>query len=211
VGATFIVLKKLSMKSITFSSRGILMAAFMLSSVYEMNAQGKFNVGFRPSFSFPTVDLGTSKLNRGGGFEATFSYRFVPSFAGYAGWGWSTFKPKESATVAHFEETGFRFGIQFIQPFGAESKLKVLLSAGGVVNHIETENNEGDIMDDSAHGMGWEVDAGLSIPLSDSWQIVPGIRYHALPSEISYDGNVESVDLNYLSIGVTVSWTLKEE
>jgi hypothetical protein len=198
------------MKKTTFFPSSILAFVIMLSGVYQMHAQGKFNVGFRPSFSFPTTDLGTTKLNRGGGFEATFSYRFVPSFAAYAGWGWNTFKPNESATVAHFEETGYRFGVQYIQPFGAESKLKVLLSTGAVVNHIETENDEGDIIDDSGHGMGWEVDAGLSIPLSDSWQIVPGIRYHALPREISYDGNVQSVDLNYVSIGVTVSWTLKE-
>jgi hypothetical protein len=37
---------------------------------------------------------------------------------------------------------------------------------------------------------------------------LPGLNEQ--PREISYDGNVESVDLNYLSIGVTVSWTLKE-
>ena len=189
---------------------GILAVAIIMSSVYQLHAQGKFNVGFRPSFSFPLNDLGTTELNRGGGFEATFSYRFVPSFAAYAGWGWNTFKPEESVSIAHFEETGYRFGLQFIQPFGSESKLKVLLSAGAIVNHIETENDEGDIIDDSGHGMGWEVDAGLSIPLSDSWQIVPGIRYHALPREIANGGNVESVDLNYLSIGVTVSWTLKD-
>ncbi len=198
------------MKNIMYFISGALAVVIMVSSVCRLHAQGKFNVGFRPSFSFPLKGLATTELNRGGGFEATFSYRFVPSFAAYAGWGWSTFKPKESISIAHFQERGYRFGLQFIQPFGAESKLKVLLSAGAIVNNIETKNDEGDIIDDSGHGMGWEVDAGLSIPLSDSWQMVPGIRYHALPREITNGGNVESVDLNYLSIGVTVSWTLKD-
>ena len=172
-------------------------------------AQHQFNVTFRPSFNFPVKDLGSTELKKGGGFEATVSYRFIPRLAAYAGWGWNTFGPKQSDnSVAHFEETGYRFGLQFIHPLTTESKLNILLSAGGVGNHIETENEQGDIIYDTGHGLGWEVDAALSIPLNDRWQIVPGIRYHALSREMM-DGTVkESVDLNYVSVGVGVSWTL---
>ena len=113
--------------------------------------------------------------------------------------------------MAHFEETGYRFGLQFIHPLSSESKLQILLSAGGVGNHIETENGEGDIVNDTGHGLGWEVDAALSIPLNDRWQIVPGIRYHSLSREMMIGTTDESVNLNYISVGDGVSWTLKDK
>ena len=177
--------------------------------VQSTQAQGQLNVTFRPSFNFPVKDLGSTELKKGGGFEATISYRFIPRLAAYAGWGWNTFGPQQSDnSVAHFEETGYRFGLQVIQPLNTESKLNILLSAGGVGNHIETENEQGDIVNDTGHGLGWEIDAALSIPLNDRWQIIPGIRYHALSREMTNGTVKESVELNYLSVGIGVSWTL---
>jgi opacity protein-like surface antigen len=173
------------------------------------HAQGKVNATFRPSVNFPVKDLGTTELKSGGGFEVDFSYRFMNKLSAYAGWGWSSFSPKESGNiVSHYEENGYRFGLQFFQPLSAESKLNLLLGAGAVGHHIEAENSEGDILDDSGHGMGWEVEAGLSIPVSKRWQIAPGIRYHSLSREMTIDDREESLDLNYLSVGVGVSWTL---
>jgi hypothetical protein len=186
-------------------------AVMMMSMVIVQltQAQGQLNVTFRPTFSFPVKDLGATELKKGGGFEATVSYRFIPRLAAYAGWGWNTFRPEQSDnSIEHFEETGYRFGLQFIHPLNTESKLNILLSAGGVGNHIETENEQGDIIYDTGHGLGWEVDAALSIPLNDRWQIVPGIRYHALSREMTNGTAKESVDLNYISVGVGVSWTL---
>ena len=178
------------------------------SIVQGVTGQGNLNVAFRPSFNFPTKDLGETELKQGGGFETTFSYRFISEFAAYAGWGWNTFNPKESTTVAHFEETGYRFGIQHIRALSEKSKLNFAFSAGIVMNHIETENDDGDIIDDSGHGIGWEIEVGLGIPLNERWQIEPDIRYHALSRNISDGGIERSVDLNYLSVGVAVCWTL---
>ena len=181
----------------------------ILSMAQVAQGQGKVNATFRPSVNFPVKDLATTELKSGGGFEVNFSYRFMPKLSAYAGWGWSSFSPKQSENiVSHYEENGYRVGLQFIQPLGAESKLNLLLGAGGVGNHIEAENDEGDLLDDSGHGMGWEVEAGLSIPVSKRWQLVPGIRYHSLSRDMMIDDREESVDLNYLSVGVGVSWTL---
>ena len=193
------------MKTVTSMSLGLLMVVLSVS----MNAQGLFSVAFRPSSSVPLKDLGTMNLKKGGGFEATFSYQFIEGFTVYGGWGWNIFLPEEDlAPFDHFEETGYRFGIQRIQPLSKKSKLNFLLSGGAVLNHIESENEEGDIIDDSGHGIGWEADLGMSIPLNERWQIVPGVRYHSLSREIETDGVAESVDLNYIAIGVAVSWTL---
>jgi len=81
------------------------------------------------------------------------------------------------------------------------------VSAGAVLNHIESENDGGDIIDDSGYGIR-EAELGISIPLNDKWQIAPEVRYHSLLRDLVTDGVAESVDLNYIAIGVAVSWTL---
>lgn len=183
----------------------------LLMVMSSMNGQGQglLNVAFRPSSSTPLKDFGTTNLKKGGGFEANISYQFYQGFTIYGGWGWNIFLPEgDSAPFDHFEETGYRFGVQRIQPLSKESKLNFLISGGAVLNHIETEDDDGEIIDDSGHGIGWEADIGISIPLNEKWQIVPGVRYHALSREVVTDGIAESVDLDYIAIGVSVSWTL---
>lgn len=174
-----------------------------------VHGQGQLNVTFRPSFNDPIKNMGGIALQQGGGFGATISYCFIPRLAGYGGYGHSTFNPEKSSTlIDHITESGYHLGLQFLQPFSRESKLKWLLSAGAVFNHIETEDNDGEIIDDSGHGFGWEAGVGLSIPLNKRWQLIPDFRYHELPADMSNGTATESVDLHYISIGVGVSWTL---
>ena len=187
----------------------ILIMVLFMAPARVAQAQGKFNITFRPSANFPVKDLGTTELKNGGGFEFNFSYRFIPSLSAYGGWSWSSFSPKESENnVSHYEENGSRFGLQFIHPISDGSKVNIHLSAGGVGHHIEAENEDGYTIDDSGHGIGWEAEAGISIPLNKRWQIVPGIRYHSLSRKMMAGTTQEAVDLNYISVGVGVSWTL---
>ena len=181
----------------------------MMLTIPGARAQGKLNLTFRPSANFPVNDLGSTEIKSGGGFEVDFSYRFMNTLAAYAGWGWSSFSPKESENiVSHYEENGYCFGLYFIQPVSAGSKLNWHLTAGGVGHHIESENEEGDIIYDTGHGLGWEVGAAISIPVSKRWQLVPGVRYHSLSRNMMNGTVQESIDLNYVSVGVGVSWTL---
>lgn len=189
---------------------GLVVFVACMVFVEPVQGQKNLNATFRPAVNFPTQKLGEVELKKGGGFEATVSYRFIPSLGVYVGWGWNSFAQKGSAdnSKVHFEETGYSLGLQFVQPLASESKLNFILSAGAILNHIETENEEGDIIADSGHGWGWQADAGLSIPLNSRWQMIPSIRYHALPATTPSGGVDESIDLNYLSLGVGVSWTL---
>jgi len=176
-------------------------------------AQNNLSITFRPGANFPVKDMGATKLNNGGGFEATVAYKFIPNLAVYGGWGWNQFSEKESTAdlKLQFEETGYTFGLQFIHPLCAESKLNFMIGAGGIYNHIETENNNGDIINDTGHGLGWQADAGLSIPIGhhNRWQIMPTVRYHALSRDMTIsDGTQTTADLNYFSAGVGVIWTI---
>ena len=76
-----------------------------------------------------------------------------------------------------------------------------MLKGGGTYNHIETENNEGKIIDDTGHGFGWQLGAGVGIPLGKKLQLIPEVRYRSLSRDISIGDGSRPVDLNYISAG----------
>lgn len=171
--------------------------------------QDRWNIEFRGAAAFPTQEIvdGTD-LDTGVGFEGTIAYRFMPHLAVYTGWGWNHFSAGQSfvGSDIDFEETGYTFGLQFIHPLGM-SNIHYMIRGGGIYNHLEAEDNDGDNVGDSDHEFGWQVEAGLSIPLGERWHIMPGVRYHSLSNDFDVDGSETSVDLNYVSAGVGVAWT----
>ncbi|MBP9121282.1 MAG: outer membrane beta-barrel protein [Ignavibacterium sp.] len=171
-------------------------------------AQNKWSLEFRPGVDYATTDISNADLGIGFGLEGTIAYRFMPHLAAYAGWSYNNFAVDQSfaGTDASFEETGYTFGFQFIHPIG-ESTLSYLVRVGGTYNHIEIENNDGDIIIDSGHGLGWQAEAGLVIPLSERFSLLPSVRYRSLNRDIKIENVSTSVDLNYLSVGVGLSWS----
>ena len=182
----------------------------VLSGLNQMTAQtnNRWSLEFRPSFDYATQDISDADLGIGFGLEGTIAYRFMPHLAAYAGWSWNHFAVEQSfaGDDSGFEETGYTFGFQFIHPIG-ESGLSYLVRAGGTYNHLEIENNDGDIIIDSGHGLGWQAEAGLVIPLSEKFSLLPSVRYRSLNRDIEINNVSTSVDLNYLSVGVGLSWS----
>lgn len=184
-------------------------AALTLFAVFNQSySQDKWSLELRPGANYATQDIADADLEFGFGGEFTIAYRFMPHLAAYAGWSYNNFAVDQSfaGPDANFEETGYTFGFQFIHPIG-ESNIKYLVRAGGTYNHIEIENNNGDITIDSGHGLGWQAEAGLVIPLSDKFSLLPGVRYRSLNRNIDINDVSTSVDLNYLSVGVGLSWS----
>ena len=171
-------------------------------------AQDKWSLEFRPGVDYATKDIVDADLELGFGAELTIAYRFMPHLAAYAGWSYNNFAVDQSfaGTDANFEETGYTFGFQFIHPIG-ETTLSYLVRLGGTYNHIEIENNDGDIIIDSGHGLGWQVEGGLVIPLSEKFSLLPSVRYRSLNRDIEIENVSTSVELNYLSVGVGLSWS----
>lgn len=171
-------------------------------------AQDKWSLELRPGINYATKDISDADLGLGFGGELTVAYRFMPHLAAYAGWSYNNFGVDQSfaGTDASFEETGYTFGLQFIHPIG-ESNISYLLRAGGTYNHIEIENNDGEIIIDSGHGLGWQAEGGLIIALSQKFSLLPSLRYRSLIRDIEINSVKTSVDLNYLSFGVGVSWS----
>ena len=172
-------------------------------------AQDKWSLEFRPGINYATQNIADADLGLGFGAELTIAYSFMPHLAAYAGWSYNNFAVDQSfaGTDASFEETGYTFGLQFIHPI-EETGLSYLVRAGGIYNHIEVENTEGNIISDSKHGLGWQAEAGLVIQLSDKFSLLPSVRYHLLNRDIEINNVSTSVDLNYVSVGVGLSLSL---
>ncbi len=91
------------------------------------------------------------------------------------------------------------FGLRFEHPFRAGSPTAGWIRAGGTYNHLELENSDGDLVEDSGHGLGWELGAGLTLPLSRSWVVTPGIRYRRLNRDLTLESRTVPVELEYLA------------
>ena len=171
-------------------------------------AQDKWSLEFRPGADFAAEDISNAHLGQGYGTELTIAYRLMPHLSAYAGWSYNNFSVDQSfaGSDASFEETGYTFGLEFIHPI-EELNIKYLLRAGGTYNHLEIENNDGDIIIDSGHGLGWQAEAGLVIPLTDKFSLMPSLRYRSLSRNIDIDNVTTPVHLNYFSAGVGLSWS----
>jgi long-subunit fatty acid transport protein len=196
------------MKNLTLNCQRIFITITIFLICNTTNAQKKWEVTFRPGLNFPNQDLGNTKLEIGYGFETTISYSFMPHLATYTGWGWNSFSEKDSpaGNKFSFEETGYSFGLQFIHPI-SNYKLKYLVSLGGIYNHIELENNNGDIISDTGHGLGWEVATGVSYPFGERFHFRPSVRYRSLSRDLKIGSISTPVDLNYFSLNGAISWS----
>ncbi len=172
-------------------------------------AQKKFSFQIRPGINFTTTELGGATLKTGFGFEGAFVYKFMPHLAAYAGWGWNKFDSEKSfaGDDVNFVETGYTFGLQFIHPV-ANTQIGYMVKGGGTYNHIETENSDGKIINDTGHGMGWQVGAGVTIPIGYRCLFIPEVCYHSLSRDINIGEVKTPVDLNYISAGLGFSVSL---
>jgi hypothetical protein len=187
----------------------IVLSAIALLSLMFTNAQSqkKWSVDFRPGVNFATKDLGDANLKTGFGLEGSLTYSILPYLGAYAGWSWNHFASEQSFMGSNidFEETGYCLGAQFTGKFKS-STLGYMIKGGGTYNHIETENSNGDIVNDSGHGLGWQLGIGLTVPMGKNWMLVPDVRYRSLARTIGEGDGRRNVQLNYISTGVGISY-----
>ena len=188
-GYNFFVMLSVSVMLLIFSNQAM--------------AQKNWSLSLRSGANFTTTKLGDSDLKTGYGFEGTIAYKFLPNLAIYTGWGWNKFDTDRLFTLSNIDivETGYRAGLQITAPIGT-SNVKYLLAGGGVYNHLEVENAEGKMTDDSGHGYGWEAEGGIVIPLGNSFSLTPTVRYHALTRDLKNGNLPTEVNLNYVSAGL---------
>lgn len=181
---------------------------FLLFVCGDAQAQKKLSFELRPGVNLATKDLGDADLKIGFGAEGTFTYRIIRNLGVYAGWSWNRFSSDNSflGSNVDFEETGYCLGLQYMQNF-KKSEVGYMIKGGATYNHIETENANGVIIDDTRHGLGWQLGTGITVPLSNRLMLIPEIRYRSLSRTLGVGDGSRDVRLNYISKGVGISYT----
>ncbi len=184
---------------------GLLAFATISTYAQEQEDTRRFGVELNGGASFGIAKLDDAKLNAGFGFEGLFHYEFVKNLGVYAGWGWNRFASDNSfaGQDARFEETGYVFGLQYRYPV-ANSPVAVFVRGGGLYNHIEVENAEGDIIADTGHGFGGQAAVGLDVNLGSGWSLAPGVKFNFLNRSVDYQGTEREVGLRYMSGRVSI-------
>ncbi|MFA5848976.1 MAG: outer membrane beta-barrel protein [Bacteroidales bacterium] len=181
--------------------------ALLSMTSYAKDGEHRFGFEINGGTSFSTRKLAGANLNTGVGLEGTFHFRILKHTGLYAGWGWNKFSAEESFAGADmdFEETGYVFGLQFRHSV-AKSPVSFFVRAGGLYNHIEIEDEEGDIIADSGHGLGWQAAAGICLPLGGNWCIAPGIKYNSLKRDVTIENVTTELKHKYISLRVGIIW-----
>jgi opacity protein-like surface antigen len=184
--------------------------AFVMFAILSLNgiaqeSEKRFGFELGSGASFATSQLAGTSLKTGFGFEGIFHYRFMPHAGIYGGWGWNKLAANNSFAGSDvcFEETGYVLGLQFKHPVGS-MPLSYYLRAGGLYNHIEVENADGDIIGDTGHGFGFQLAAGIDYSLGKNWSLTPGVKFNSLSRDLEMGGTTTKLNLNYVSVRVGI-------
>jgi hypothetical protein len=189
------------------SIASIVAFAVALSSS-ELDAQ-RYTVDLRGGIAMPTQKLTGADLKPGPSLGGTLAVRLQPHLHLYGGWDWVHFSVDQALAgiVEDFEETGYTLGLRFEHPIFAVSRVAYRLEGSGTYKHIESENAAGDVVSNSGHGLGYEAGAGVLVPLSGAWRLVPGVRFRSLSRDIKLGNASVAGDLRYIALEIGVSRT----
>lgn len=180
------------------------LAAVSMPAFAQKN-ENRFGIEFNGDVSIVSSDLAGADLNTGLGFETVLHYRFMPLFGIYGGWGWSHFNANESfaGQDIDFEQTGYILGLQCKLPLGS-SPVSYYARAGLLFSHIETEDNQGDIISDTGHGAGWQAATGIEVSMGKNWSLSPGVKFNYLSGETELEGVNYQLDHRYVSVRIGI-------
>ncbi len=175
------------------------LALLSINSIAQ-ETEKRFGVELNAEVSFVSSDLNGANLNTGLGFETILQYRFMPFTSVYGGWGYSHFNANESfaGSDIDFEQTGYILGLQFKNSIG-DSPLSYFVRGGLLYSHIETENNDGEIISDTGHGVGFQVAGGLEVALGNNWSLAPSLKFNSLSGETELEGVNYQLEHRYVS------------
>lgn len=177
------------------------LSAFCVDAV----AEARWSWELRSGADFGSASLGDNDLGTGAGFETGFAYRFQPHLAAYAGWGWHHLGAGDVLADGSLEQTGYTFGLHFQHPVG-RGPFDLYLRGGAVLRHFELEAGD-DVVDDSGHGWGWELGAGVDYALGRSWSLRAGVTHRALERDLTVAGREQTVDLGGMAVELGMART----
>lgn len=167
------------------------------------DAQDRWGIDVHATGGIATQDDIRDDHENGFGFGATVQYRVLPHAYLYGGWDWTRYQALDAIAGpdVDLEETGYALGARFEHPIGT-STTAWWVRAGALYNHFELEDESGDLLDDSGHGLGWEGGAGFAFSVGDGWSVTPGVRYRSVSRDVEIDGLETEIELQAVALEI---------
>ena len=185
---------------------GLTLLIFVCNSVFGQT-QKRWNIEVRPSVNIANQKAGGAELNTGFGAEATVGYLLFENFGVYGGWSWNKFDANRSfaGDNVQFTESGYSLGLCFIHSFDS-SNVQFLVRSGLVYSEIGLNNSEGNLINKTKPGLGWQVEAGFSFVITSNFNLVPTVRFHTLTRDLKIGDSSSPISLKYVSLGLGGQW-----
>jgi len=174
--------------------------ALILVNATAQESDSRWSFELNGGAGLPLQKLGGTELATGFNLEGALHYRVLEHTGLYAGWGWAHFAGGDQLD---YEETGYVMGLSFEHPL-PQSSISYYLRAGALYNHLEVEDESGEIIDDTGHGWGVQAAAGFDIPIGAKWSLTPGLKFHALNRDLDTAGQPRDFNLRYISARIGI-------
>ena len=183
---------------------GMMAVAGMVATTRPVVAQGLIPLAVegRIGAGFPTGDFGKDDdVGTGLGFGADAVLRVLPLVNVYGGWEHYSFNGKGESDGSKVTDSGIRAGAQLSIPVGMVTGFSPFVSAGLLYNRASAEASEGSISVKftSDWKLGYELGAGISVPVAPALSIVPAVRYRSHDASFS-EVEGSSGTISYLSV-----------
>ena len=184
-------------------------AALLIAvSAYEAQGQGRLTVDLRGAVATPTGKVAGAELGTAIGFGGVVALRLSGSVHAYGGWDWMPFSVDQSfaGNDLTFVETGYTFGLRLERAMRTGGRAALRLEGGGTYKHVEIENDGGHTVIDSDNSLGFEVGAGLVLPLGEVLRVTPGLRFRSLSPEFGSGAATTKGTLRYVGLELGFSF-----
>jgi len=190
-------------------SSGLLAVALVAAA--EVQAQGilPFSVEARGGLAFPTTDFptgngGVGEAENGVGFGVNATFSFLPGIAVYGGWDRVTFGAGDNVgggSESEFVDQGFAVGGKLSLPLGLLVGVSPWVKGGALIRTLDLQGDDGVSLfadDESGRSTGFEVGAGVDIPLGLVLSFTPGVTYRTYKPDFggTSDNSVSYVDVS---------------
>ncbi len=194
------------MKKMTLTTTALFLVG--LGAISPLAGQNTIGLEIRGNGAISTQDTEREYDNSGFGFEANLQYRFHPNVSAYAGWDWARFSALESIAGPDMDihQTGYVLGLRYDRPFSETSRTAWWVRLGGIYDHMELKDGDGDAVDDSGHGFGAEAGAGVVVPLGEYWSLTPGLRYRKISRDLTVEGTDVPVTMESLAFELGIGF-----
>lgn len=179
------------MKKATFAIAAAALFATTGSAAAQLSIP--LSVEVRADMAIPSGDFADA-VEGAPGFGVNASLGIAPGLAVYGGYSRTQFEIKETEVDA--TDQGFSAGLTAGLPFAAP--LQPWVGAGLLIHDFEVEDVDADFDSD----LGFEVGAGLAVPLARNVRLTPGVGYRRYTTDVPLFGGTEEAEISYFTAGV---------